>query len=142
MRAFAKRLMAYNSSGGASSAANSPAAVRVCDRLHQHLAMFMGNGGFRALLSRALTLASAEVPWLRDVRVDPDASLDGLEELGARLGPDELLAGRVVLVAHLLALLIAFIGEDLTVRLVREVWPDVPVDGLTLRSQGNYENEE
>jgi hypothetical protein len=30
----------------------------------------------------------------------------------------------------LLGLLVAFIGENLTVRLLREVWPKVPLDDL------------
>jgi hypothetical protein len=37
--------------------------------------------------------------------------------------PGELLEGGVVMVAQLLGLLVAFIGENLTVSLVRDVWP-------------------
>jgi hypothetical protein len=36
------------------------------------------------------------------------------------------------MVAQLLGLLVAFIGEDLTLHLVREVWPKIVVDGLVL----------
>ena len=38
------------------------AVFLVCEKLRPHLAMLMGNAGFRALLSRALALAKAEVP--------------------------------------------------------------------------------
>jgi hypothetical protein len=42
--------------------------------------------------------------------------------------------GSVVLVAQLLALLVAFIGENLTLRMVREVWPKLPqINDLDLR---------
>ena len=82
----------------------------------------MGEGGFRALLARALALAAAEVPWLRAVQVKADGTLAGWEELPAQLDPDEYLEGRVVLLAQLLGLLVAFIGEKLTLRLMREVW--------------------
>ena len=40
--------------------------------------------------------------------------------------PKDLTNGRVVLLAHLLGLLVAFIGEDLTQRLLREAWPKLP----------------
>ena len=36
----------------------------------------------------------------------------------------------MVLVAQLLGLLVAFIGETLTLRLVREVWPKLPLNDL------------
>ena len=99
----------------------------------------MGNAGFRALLSRALALANAEVPWLRAVQVKADGSLEGLEELHAQLDPDEIFEGRVVLLAQLLGLLVAFIGENLTLRLVREVWPKLSLNDLDFGKGGKNE---
>ena len=116
-----------------------PPAFQVCEKLRAHLATFMGNAGFRALLSCALALAKAEVPWLRAVHVKADGSLEGLEELDAKRNPDELFEGGVVLVAQLLGLLVAFIGEKLTLRLVREVWPEVPLDDLDFSKGGKHE---
>ena len=90
--------------------------------------MLMGSVGFRALLLRALALATVEVPWLRAVEVKGDGSLAGLEELQAQLAPEETAEGRVVLLTQLLGLLVAFVGENLTVRLVSEVWPKLPLN--------------
>jgi len=42
----------------------------------------------------------------------------------------------VTLLAQLLGLLVTFIGEALTVRLVREVWPKVPLDDLDFGNAG------
>ena len=84
------------------------------------------------MLSRALALATREVDWLRALRVKADGSLEGLEELQAQLDRDTFLEGGVVLLAQLLGLLVAFIGGDLTVRLVREIWPRVPLNDLEL----------
>jgi hypothetical protein len=92
----------------------------------------MGAAGFRELLSCALPRANAEIPWLRTVHVKADGSFEGLEELNAQHNPDELFEGGVVLVAQLLGLLTAFIGETLTLRFVREVWPEVTFDDLDL----------
>jgi hypothetical protein len=53
-----------------------------------------------------------------------------LDELGPQVGPDEIFEGRVVLLAQLLGLLVAFIGELLTLRLVRDVWPKLSLNDL------------
>lgn len=128
MRQFAARLIAYETSSNESSETTTPVAFHICEKLRPHLATLMGNGGFRALLSRALVLAKAEVPWLRTVHVEADGSLEGLEQPLARLDPDEFIKGNVCLLAQLLGLLVAFIGESLTLGLVRDVWPKVPPD--------------
>lgn len=107
-------------------------AFRVCERLRPHLATYMGSAGFRALLSRALALAGAEVPWLRLVQVKADGSLGGLERLETQVDPKELTEGGLVLVAQVLALLMAFVGEDLTLQLVREVWLQLPAADFKL----------
>ena len=101
-------------------------SVRSC----AHLATLLGDLGFRALLSRALALANADVPWLRAVHVNAEGSFEGLDALDTQVEPDEIFEGCVVLLAQLLGLLVAFIGEDLTLRLVREVWPKLPLGNL------------
>jgi hypothetical protein len=130
MRNFAKRLTAYEALARTPAEAKAPAAFQVCEKLRPHLAILMGNGGFRALLSRSLALASTEVPWLRAVHVKSDGSLEGLDELGDQFDPRENAEGGVVLLAQLLGLLMAFIGENLTVGLLREVWPKLSLNDL------------
>lgn len=130
MRKFARRLITFEADENGSPGTTIPPTFHACEKLRLHLATFMGNTGCRSLLARALALATAEVPWLRTVRVKADDSLGGWRELQPQLDPDELFDGGVVLLAQLLGLLVAFIGEVLTVRLVREVWPKVPLDDL------------
>ena len=134
MRDFAERLIAYET--------KPPAVFLVGEKLRPHLATLMGNVGFRALLSRALALANAEVPWLGAVHVNADGSFEGLDKLGAQVDPDEIFEGCVVLLAQLLGLLVAFIGEDLTLRLVREVWPKLSLNDLDLGTGDNNEKAE
>ena len=50
-----------------------------------------------------------------------DVYLEGLRATGA--GPDALVA----LIAHVIALLARFIGDDLTGKLIRQRWPDAPL---------------
>ena len=123
MRDFAERLIAYETRGSKSSETKTPVACLVIDKLRPQLATLMGNIGFRALLSRTLALSNPEFPWLRAVHVKAEGSLEGLEELGSQVDPDEIFEGCAVLLAQMLGLLVAFIGEELTLRLVREVWP-------------------
>ena len=136
MRDFAERLIAYETKGNKSSKTRTPAACLVVEKLRPHLAALMGNAGFRALLSRALVLANTDVPWLRAVHVKADGSLEGLGELATQVDPDEIFEGCVVLLAQLLGLLVAFIGENFRLRLVREVWPEVPLKNLDFGNGG------
>jgi hypothetical protein len=130
MRTIAQRLIQYETPKDDSSETGNTATFRVTDRLRPHLATLMGHGGFRALLARALKLASAEVSWLHAVQVNADGVLEGLQPLHARLKPAEFREGRVVLLAQLLGLLVAFIGPGLTSRLVGEIWPQLAADNL------------
>lgn len=127
MRNFAERLIAYEVSANKSPREKKPPAFPVIEKLRPHLATLMGNTGFHSLLARALVLAKAEVPSLRRVQVTASGVLEELEASEARADPKELAEGRVVLVAHLLGLLVAFIGEVLMLRLVREIWPRLPL---------------
>ncbi|THD79392.1 MAG: hypothetical protein E7812_09990 [Phenylobacterium sp.] len=112
--------------GRAGSAKAGAEAFPVTDKLRPHLATLVGRGGVRALLMRALVLAAAEVAWLHAAQVGPDGDLEGLEAIGAGLDPAEFLEGRIVLLAQVLGLLVAFIGPSLTSTLVGEIWPQVP----------------
>jgi hypothetical protein len=127
-RGFAERLIAYETKVGESPDSTVPSAFLVCEKLRPLLATLLGNVGFSALLSRALTLAGSEVSWLRALRVGPAGSLEGFSEPQAHVSPDETVRGAVAVVAQLLGLLGAFIGEDLTLRFVREIWPKLAAD--------------
>ena len=142
MRDFAERLIAYETKGNKSSETKPATAFLVDEKLGPHLATFMGKVGFSALLSRALVLANAEVPWLRAVHVKADGSLGGLDALGAQGNPAEIFEGKVVLLAQLLGLLVAFIGERLTLSLVREIWPRIPLNDLDFGNGDKNENPE
>jgi hypothetical protein len=126
MRDLSERLIALETTGDRSCTST----IRVCEKLRPHLATLMGSAGFQALFSRAVAVAKPEVGWLRWVQVKADGSLEGVDELEAQVSPEEMTEGCVVLLAQLLGLLVAFIGEDLTFRVVRELWPKLSFDNL------------
>jgi hypothetical protein len=119
MRDYAQQLLAYEAAAHNPSEPNMATVFRVFEALRRPLSTLAGASGFRALLVRALMLANAQVPGLSAVQVKPDGSLEGLSNLGKG---EDAEAG-IVLVAQLLGLLVAFIGESLTVRILLDVWP-------------------
>ena len=132
IREFAQRLVAYEAAGDRPAGTDVPAEVRVTEKLRHPLSRLAGANGFRVLLVRALTLAKAQAPGLAPVKVNPDGSLIGFGDPGNR-GQD--LETGAVLIAELLGLLAAFVGEAFTLRLVLDVWPGFPViDGKSWRN--------
>jgi len=121
LRIYAERLIADEMSQNTSSKSKTTAAFVVIETLSPHFGALMGAAGFRALISRALALADAEVVWLRELHVREDGSFEGLNELEAQANPEEIAAGGIVLLARLLGLLVTFIGEDLTLQLVSNI---------------------
>lgn len=134
---LARRLLVFEAARANSSDAPVDVAVLVIGELRLRLIKLAGVDGFRSLLSRALTLAKAEAPLLKIVQVSADGSLEGFDRTE---GSDEAGAATqagTVLVAHLLELLVTFIGAPLTLRLVRDKWPDASMDGADSRTEEN-----
>ena len=127
MMAFSERLIAHELKRNGSL---PPGAFAVIERLRPTLATLLGNIGFGALLSRALVLARVEVDWPHALRVKSDGSFDGLDELEAQMDRVKIAEGRVVLLAQLLGLLVAFIGEPLTLRLLSDAWPKLALNDM------------
>ena len=127
MRGIAKRLTRYENAENESSEPNAPGRFIVCEKLSHPLIALSGINGFRSLLSRALALAGGEVHWLRAVQIKLDGSLECPTDM-ADLNQQEITNGEVALAAELLGLLATFIGEPLTLSLVREVWPPAPIE--------------
>jgi len=123
-RDLAERLIAYESAAGKTSEPAKLAAFRVCETLRQPLCALAGVAGFRSLLSRALTLARTEAPSLSAVQIAADGSLQGLDDLRPQIDTDQAREAGVILIAQLIGLLLFFMGEGLTLRLViSEVLP-------------------
>jgi hypothetical protein len=127
IRDLARRLLVLEAADKSASDAHVHEGVRVCEKLRVSLTRFAGPDGFTSLLRRALALARADIPALQTVTIKPDGSLAGLEVLavGATNGGSE---AAVAITTHLLGLLVTFIGKPLTLRLVREGWPEASLE--------------
>lgn len=130
MRQAAARILEHGRRRTTAPVVQPAAVALVISELGPYLANLMGSAGFRALLLRSLTLASAESKWTRAVGVNAAGRMDGLEELEAELGADDFSKGCIRMLALLLSLLAAFVGEGMTRRLVLDIWPDLSVADL------------
>jgi hypothetical protein len=145
MRDLAHRLLTYEAAAGQVSEPAEIVALRVYEKLRLGLGEFAGVAGFQSLATRALALARAEAPSLRAVRVSADGALQGLaqglNESQRQINNDKDLAaehrvgeGEIVLISGLLGLLLMFLGEPLTLSLIRVTWPEASLD------DSNFEN--
>jgi hypothetical protein len=135
MRDLARRLVAYEVVAGKTSEPAESATLRVYEKLRQGLGEFAGVAGFQSLAFRALALARTEAPSLSAARIAADGSLQGLGEFEQQMGIDKDRAresptgeGGIILIARLLGLLLLFLGEALTLSLLRVKWPVAALD--------------
>ena len=114
-RDLADHLVVIESASGDIADFDILATCRICEKLRRPLVAVTGTAGYASLLSRSLTLAKRQAPALASVQVKPDGTLDGLVADAAEEHP--------ILVGCLLGLLMTFIGEALTMRVLNDIWP-------------------
>jgi hypothetical protein len=136
MRDLAQRLLSYEASAGKASEPVESTTLRVYQKLRESLGELAGSAGFHALASRALALARSELPSLSAVQVGTDGNLEGMSviEPSIKVEQDRVHDGGVILISRLLGLLFIFLGEALTLSLLRDAWPGAAFDD---RNSGN-----
>lgn len=124
---LARRLLEHEA-GGVGDVESLAAAVEgACRKLSDELETLVGRGGVAALLGRAVSLAKREFPYLAAVRLQADRPLSFValrESLQGRT-PGEAKAASTALLANLLGLLANLLGEDMGLRPVMSVWPNL-----------------
>ena len=120
-RDLALRLVACEADATTISLQTEPATVRVYERLRRQLGAPIGVDGFRALASRALALAKAESHGLGAVQIAANGGLRGFGETGSQTNADKDGEAGVILIAQLLGLFLAFLGEATTLRLIEDL---------------------
>ena len=125
-RALARQLLLHQAGERPEPAALEKAADRAYVRLRGQLAALIDLTGYTTLFARAVRLAQAEVPALQRITFNAAAGgdLHGVREYALASDPGVAAAGLSAILAHVIGLLITFIGEDLAERQVREAWPE------------------
>jgi hypothetical protein len=128
-RDLARSLVAREADASTTSLHTEPATVRVYERLRRQLGAPVGVGGFQALASRALALAKSQSPRLSAVQVTANGGLRGLGEVESQTDADADEDGEagIILIAQLLGLFLAFLGEATTLHLIEDLRLQVDV---------------
>jgi hypothetical protein len=102
--------------------------MRGCERLRVPLTKLVGTAGFSALVARSQALATREVPSLKRPRASGALGKSRQDQIQRKVGAGEAGEdGGEIQLAVMLGLLVTFIGESITMILVREAWPDVSI---------------
>jgi hypothetical protein len=97
----------------------------VFQRLSHHSGKLLGVDTFNALLARSLVLVKPDFPFLETVSVEPSqACLKGLRESLREQAASQASDAIVAVVATFLTLLAAFIGEELSLSALVEIWAE------------------
>ena len=143
MRDLAYRLLAFEATADKTSEPVESATLRVYEKLRQSLCALAGVAAFQSIAFRALTQAKSEAPGLWAVQIEADGSLQGLGEFGLQpdefepqlgSGKEQVSDGGLILIDHILDLLLIFLGEAITINLLRNAWPGASFDD---RNAGN-----
>lgn len=103
---------------------------KVLEKLRLELSKLVGAAGFQALMSRALALVKPGTAWLKVVGVQENGSLEGFRETAMQQSAETVAEGSEALLTQLFELLVTFIGEAMTQRLVMDVWPELRLDSI------------
>ena len=134
---FARRLLHHEAEAAQQADDFAAGFERVCRALNDCLTPLISSPGFHTLFARALKLAARDFPFLAGVSVSTngDCGLPGLARITETRTSGEVGDALTLALANFIWLLVIFIGENLALRKVREVWPEVPLDSMN-RSSG------
>ena len=135
MRDLAHRLLACEAVAGKTSEPMESKTLRVYEKLRQSLSAVAGVTSFYSLACRALVLAKSEASSLNAAQIAADGSLRDFGKFEPQIDIDkdrasEYQAGErgIILISRLLGLLLIFLGESLTLRLLRAKWPEAALN--------------
>jgi len=133
LRQLALKVLAQHAGSTAGAEALATAARRAYDDLARVSAPLIGQVGVEALAGRALHLAQREYPWLVQTREPGQAERPFTQVIACleRQDPAVAIEAAGAVFATFTGLLITFIGEPLTARLLRQAWPDAFADAST-----------
>jgi hypothetical protein len=126
LRQLAERVLTSTEGSRADSTVLGASARRAYEDLGHLLIPLIGQAGTNALIARAVHLARPEYPCLTPVE-NLEQTPEIFEHVAASLerqDPGVALEAAAAVLATLAGLLVTFIGESLTMRLLRQAWPD------------------
>jgi hypothetical protein len=132
LRHLARRVLAQRAGGANGVESLAPAATGAYDDLVRVSAPVIGQVGVDALTGRAVHLVQREFPWLVTARV-PNRLGGSFADVIASLQKQDLAVATdatAAVFATFAGLLVTFIGEPLTARLLDKAWPEASPDRI------------
>ena len=126
LQQLALKALAQRAGSAAGASALAAAAQRAYDDLAQVSAPLIGQVGVDALTGRTLYLAQRKYPWLVHTR-EPEQWKGPFAQIVfclERQDPAVATEAAGAVLTIFTGLLVTFIGEPLTARLLRKAWPD------------------
>ena len=120
----AKRLLASEGASAEGSTECAAAAGRVYEKLDAHLAPLLGRAGVQALFARSAKVSLSGLASVAELA----AAVEGSTELSTWLQsrhPEDAAKTASVFFGAFLELITTFIGERLTVQVLRSAWPTI-----------------
>ena len=103
------------------------AGVGVYTKLLVHLSSILGEAGTYALFRSSLRLTP--IPFLRELRArEPQLVLQALTTELQHQEPDVVVKTSITIFTSFIELLATFVGEGVTLTLLRDIWPNVFAD--------------
>ncbi len=125
---FAQRLLLHEAGKSPRPDDLAGAMEQGCRALHSRLAPLVGATGFDAIIRQAVRLATGDFPFLSAVEPPiTNCAVDGFRQSAEGREPKEVGDALTAILANFIWLLVIFIGENIALRKVHEVWPDVPL---------------
>ena len=119
--ARARTLLAHEAAAGSGDQGVTTAPGRVYDKLHARLAPIVGDAGVQLLFVRSAKLVEGEFAWIAEVSIlDGSTKLrDALQANDPAIAPESA----AMLFGTFFTLITTFIGERLTIQVLRAAWP-------------------
>jgi hypothetical protein len=114
-RELAERLLVCETALSQTLESYGSDTCHVCEKLRRAIDDLLGPGAYSSIAARALDQAKLEAPILTSVEIREDGVIEGLS--------GEARLANSTLIAHLIGLMDAFIGETVTLWLLDDIWP-------------------
>jgi hypothetical protein len=113
------------------------AGERAYLRMRERLAVLLGTTGFDALWARAIHVAQREFCTTGNAAAEVFSTHMGQFQVVVRGHDAETVQHNLVVVfASFITLLFTFIGEELGLRFLRQIWPNLPPDTAESQAKG------
>jgi hypothetical protein len=135
---LARRLLAAEAGEKTRPEELAAAGERAYLRLRERLSVLLGPTGFDALWARAVHLAQRKFRSDDTTAAEESVPMHGYALHAAVRGRASVVGQHnlVVAFASFITLLFTFIGEELSLRFIRQIWPDLPPDATDPRADG------